>query len=156
MSKNDGFSMVELLVTVAIIAIIVVIAIPNLITSKEAANEASAIKACRTLGSAEIAYMGSNNQQYTDIQTLAANNYVDSRFTNAAGFLGYTYAAGTVTNAVGGGPPPAGFEFVATPLTGGGRYTYGLAADQVIRYLGAVSGVAAPAGLSVGDPVGKR
>jgi prepilin-type N-terminal cleavage/methylation domain-containing protein len=156
MNNSRGFSLVELLITVAILAIIAAIAIPNLITSKQAANETSAMKACRTLGSAEVAFMGSNSQQYTDITTLAAENYVDSRFTNAAGFHGYTYASGAVTGAAGRGTPPASFEFVATPTSGGGRYLYGIAGDQVIRYLGAISGATDPAGLAPGDPVGKQ
>jgi prepilin-type N-terminal cleavage/methylation domain-containing protein len=156
MNNNHGFSLLELLITVAIIAIVAAIAIPNLITSKQAANESSAIKACRTLGSAEVAFMGSNSQRYTDIQTLVSEHFVDSRFSNPAGFLGYSYASGTVANAAGGGAPPIGFEFVATPATGGGRYLYGIAGDQVIRYLGAIGGATAPVGMSVGDPVGKQ
>jgi prepilin-type N-terminal cleavage/methylation domain-containing protein len=156
MNNDRGFSLIELLVTVAIIAVVAAIAIPNLVTSRQAANEAGAIKACRTLGSAEIAFMGVNNQQYTTIQTLVANEYLDSRFSSTAGFHGYSYAPGTVANAAGGGSPPTGFEFVATPTTGGGRFTYGIASDQVIRYLGATSGTPAPVGLAVGDPIGKQ
>ncbi len=156
MNRIQGFSLVELLVTVAIIAIIVAIAIPNLITSREAANEAAAITGCRTLGSAEIAYMGANGQQYTNITKLVEQNYLDGRFSGTGGFHGYSYASGTVTNGAGAGAPPVGFEFVATPNTGGGRFLYGIAADQVVRYLGAVGGATPPVGLAVGDPIGKQ
>jgi prepilin-type N-terminal cleavage/methylation domain-containing protein len=156
MNNNRGFTLIELLVTVAILAIVAAIAIPNFITSRQATNEAGAVKTCRTLGSAEVAFMAVNNQQYTTIETLVANSYLDSRFSNAAGFHGYAYASGTVAGGVGGGSPPTGFEFVATPTTGGGRFLYGIAADQVIRYQGAVGGATAPAGLAVGDPIGKQ
>ncbi len=156
MKNEQGFSLVELLIVVAIIAIIAAIAVPSLLTSKQAANEAAAIQGCRTLGSAEIAYAAVNNQRYTDMTTLVNQNYLDGRFSATGGFNGYTYASGAVANGVGTGAPPTGFEFVASPITGGGRYTYGVAPDQVVRYLGVISGATAPAGLSSGDPIGKN
>ncbi len=54
--KEDGFSLIELLIVVAIILIIAAIAIPNLLRSKEAANEASAVGSLRTLNTASITY----------------------------------------------------------------------------------------------------
>jgi type IV pilus assembly protein PilA len=155
MKNEQGFSLVELLIVVAIIAIIAAIAVPSLLTSKQAANEASAIQGCRTAGSAEIAYAAVNNQAYTDLTTLVAQSYLDTRFTNANGFNGYTYASGAVTGGTGNGAPPTGFEFLATPSTGGGRYTYGIAPDQVVRYEGAPFGNPDPLGLTTGDPIGK-
>src|SRR5688572_7352101 len=57
MNKNEkGFSLVELLVVVIIIAIVAAIAIPNLLASRRAANEASAISTLRTYHSAEATY----------------------------------------------------------------------------------------------------
>ena len=56
MKKQKGFSLIELLIVVAIILIIAAIAIPNLIKSKMAANEASAVGSLRTLTTAEIAF----------------------------------------------------------------------------------------------------
>jgi len=59
MYKQRGFSLIELLIVVAIILIIAAIAIPNLLRAREAANEASAVASLRTINTAEIEYMSS-------------------------------------------------------------------------------------------------
>ena len=55
-NKQKGFSLIELLIVVAIILIIAAIAIPNLLRSKMAANEASAVGSVRTLNTAAVTY----------------------------------------------------------------------------------------------------
>jgi type IV pilus assembly protein PilA len=163
MKKEQGFSLIELLIVVAIIAIIAAIAVPSMLTSRMSANEAGAIQGCRTIGSAEVAYAAVNNQLYTTLATLTDPNlgsFLDSRFAAGGTFNGYTYAAGLLGGAVPGpvATLPNGFGFEATPAAADstGRYNYGIASDQVVRFLGSAGAAPVPQGLAAGDPIGKQ
>jgi len=63
--SSKGFSLIELLIVVAIILIIAAIAIPNLLRSRIAANQASAVGSLRTLNTAEITYSTTFNTGFS-------------------------------------------------------------------------------------------
>jgi len=69
-NKQKGFSLIELLIVVAIILIIAAIAIPNLLRSKMAANEASAVASLRTLNTTEILFSVQCNTLSVDLKSL--------------------------------------------------------------------------------------
>jgi prepilin-type N-terminal cleavage/methylation domain-containing protein len=161
MKNENGFSLIELLIVVAIIAIIAAIAVPSLLTSRMAANEAAAIQGCRTAGSAEIAYASTNNQQFAPIQTLIDTNFLDNRFQD--GIDGYLYTDGDVPVADGdafgsAADDASNFGLTATPNAGMGRFIFGIGTDQVVRYVAvaetAPEGTALPTGMIEGSGIG--
>ncbi|HEV2522738.1 MAG TPA: prepilin-type N-terminal cleavage/methylation domain-containing protein [Candidatus Acidoferrales bacterium] len=69
--RQKGFSLIELLIVVAIILIIAAIAIPNLLRSKMAANEASAVSSLRTLNTVFVEYTNTYNTLPSSLTNLA-------------------------------------------------------------------------------------
>src|SRR3990172_8941694 len=79
------FSLLELLIVVAIILIIATIAIPSLLRSRQAAQESSAVSQLRTINTAEVTYLSSNAGNFGSVPELITAGLLDSRFC-AAGF----------------------------------------------------------------------
>lgn len=153
MKRQNGFSLIELILVVAMALILAVLATPYLISVRRSANESSAVAALRAISSSELAYASRNGQAFSgSLSTLVTGGYLDQRFSNPASVNGYAFGEG---NTVGAGipnsvptSPPGGFSYSARPADSFiGLYNYAVASDNVIYY-----GNSAPQGLS-GAPV---
>jgi prepilin-type N-terminal cleavage/methylation domain-containing protein len=128
MQKATGFSLIELLIVVAIILIIAAIAIPNLMRARMSANESSAVGSVRSINTAEISY----NAAYSNVgftATLASLGgpagsactpstssgcFIDSSLSTGtkSGYV-FTTGAGTCTATV----PSTCYNVQAVPVT---------------------------------------
>jgi prepilin-type N-terminal cleavage/methylation domain-containing protein len=133
MKAQRGFSLIELLIVVVIIGIIAAIAIPNLLASRRAANEASAISALRTLTSAQATYQatvggGAYANSLSDLQTAGL---IDSQLGGGTK-SGYNFAGGADT-----AQPRFYYSHTATPVV----YGTGLSGTGTRSFLVSESGV---------------
>ena len=119
--SSRGFSLIELLIVVAIILIIAAIAIPNLLRSRIAANQASAVGSLRTLITAEVTYATTYNTGYSS--TLGALGPPAAGATPSPTYAGLVdeVLAG-IGSAGGNATAPnqsskSGYTFIYTPAT---------------------------------------
>ncbi|MDD5541622.1 MAG: prepilin-type N-terminal cleavage/methylation domain-containing protein [Acidobacteriia bacterium] len=157
--SKKGFSLLELLIVVAIILIIATIAVPSLLRSRQATNESAAVGDLRALNSGETTYASSNGQNFATLAQLASGGLVDSRFSAGAGSVtlhgekyvadGATITDPTTSQAVGGAQP--GSYGIQTNVSGtAARYDYETGVDAVVRY-----NTKFPSGSQSAAPVGQ-
>jgi len=123
-NKQKGFSLIELLIVVAIILIIAAIAIPNLLRSRMAANEASAVGSLRTINTACVTYSTTYGGFPNDLTELGPVSGGGAATSTSADLIDSVLAAGSKSGYT--------FTFTADDPDGDGRNdTYEVTAEPI-------------------------
>ena len=156
MRRQNGFSLIELLIVIAIILLIAALAIPNLLRARMSANEASAASAIRTITLAENSYLTAfptvgfaaqiqdlgRTEPCTPTQTHACllDDNLALAVPGTAGHSGYQFLA---TGLNGGSAINSAFVAGATPISSSstGTRDFCAATDAVIRSQSSTGGL---------------
>jgi type IV pilus assembly protein PilA len=141
-SSIKGFTLVELLVVVAVIGVIAAIAAPGMLRSRMSANEASAVGSMRAIVSAQMSFGALNRGFADDLATLAGicpgsfDPFIGSDLSvNGIAKSGYTFTVAAGLGAVAGpndcfgNPTQSNHYASATPITVGGTGSRGFATN---------------------------
>jgi len=149
--KQKGFSLIELLIVVAIILIIAAIAIPNLIRSKIAANQASAVASLRTLNTSTVLFNTNYGLYPTGLASMATNGAASS---TAADMIDNVLSTGTKSGysfSWSGGGTTGSYAIFASPVTLNSTGTVYYYTDQSLVIRSNPAGAATSGSLAIGN-----
>jgi type IV pilus assembly protein PilA len=128
-SKQSGFSLIELLIVVAVILVIAAIAIPNLLRSRMAANEASAVGSLRSINTSQIVYQSTFGPGFATTLPALSDGGTAS---NCISPNNPTSSSACLLDSVLAGGTKSGYVFVYAPIAVAGTITsYSVNGDPV-------------------------